>query len=136
MNRKSAATFILTGAFASIAHAAPTQKNTCSSATDEVEMYQCFKHQLEKADITLNHSYKTLIARYKENGAPQAQGIKPQDSYLKEAQIAWIKFRDESCDFETYESITGSGFGTIYTACLLEKTQERVKYLQWHIEHP
>lgn len=112
------------------------QKNTCSSATDEVEMYQCFKHQLKKADITLNQSYKALIARYKENGAPQAQEIKPQDSYLKEAQIAWIKFRDESCDFETYESITGSGFGTIYTACLLEKTQERVKYLQWYIERP
>lgn len=136
MNRKSVATFIFAGAFAGIAHAAPMKENICSSATNEVEMYQCLKHQLKKADTTLNQLYKVLVARYKDNGAPQAQGAKSQDGYIKEAQIAWIKFRDDSCDFETYESITGSGFGTIYTACLLDKTQERVKYLQWYIEHP
>ncbi|MFI8691973.1 lysozyme inhibitor LprI family protein [Stutzerimonas kunmingensis] len=136
MNRKSAAIFILAGAFAGVAHAASMKESICNSASNEGEMYQCLKHQFNKADATLNQSYKTLVARYKNNGIQQAQGAKPQDSYLKEAQIAWIKFRDESCDFETYEAITGSGFGTIYTACLLGKTLERVKYLQWYVEHP
>ncbi|WP_373388273.1 lysozyme inhibitor LprI family protein [Pseudomonas alcaligenes] len=112
------------------------KERACSSAATEIEMHECLKHQLKEADTALNQAYKVLTARYKNNEPSPIQGIKPQESYLKETQISWIKFRDESCDFETYESITGSGFGTIYTACLLEKTQERVKYLKWYIEHP
>lgn len=136
MNRKSAMMLTLAGVFAGVAHAAPIEDRACSSAATETEMYECLKHQLKEADIALNKAYKTLAVRYKDNEPSPAQGIKPQGSYLKEAQIAWIKLRDKGCDFETYESITGSGFGTIYIACLLEKTQERVDYLQWYVEHP
>lgn len=135
MNRKLAMILIFTGVFAGIAHAALMEEHPCSSTATEADMYECLTHQLKEADIALNKAYRVLTARYKENEPSPVQG-KPQGSYLKKAQIAWIKFRDESCDFETYESITGSGFGTIYTACLLEKTQERVNYLQWYIEHP
>ena len=136
MNRKLAMMFIFNGVFAGIAHAAPIEEHACNSTATEAEMYECLNYRLEEADIALNKAYKVLMARYKDNEPSPAQVITPQDSYLKKAQIAWIKFRDESCDFEAYESITGSGFGTIYTACLLEKTQERVKYLQWYVEHP
>ncbi|SUG14268.1 Uncharacterized protein conserved in bacteria [Salmonella enterica subsp. arizonae] len=40
------------------------------------------------------------------------------------------KMRDASCNYETYESRTGTGFSSIYTQCLLDKTKERIKYLK------
>jgi uncharacterized protein YecT (DUF1311 family) len=123
-------------ALASITNASAKAGNPCNAANTEVEMYECLNSELKKSDTELNHAYKTLIARYKENGAPPDLKIESQDVYLKKAQIAWLKQRDASCDFETYESITGSGFGTIYTACLLEQTQKRVEYLKWFVHPP
>ena len=134
MNTKSARLLILTAVFTGFNHAAPINEHTCSTAYTETEMYECLKLQLKEADNSLNKAYKTLMTRYKEERQLN-QKVKTQGEYLREAQLAWIQFRDKSCDFDTYESITGSAFGTIYTDCLLEKTQERVKYLEWYIEN-
>lgn len=136
MRWKLPATFGVLLALASITNASAKAGNPCKAANTEAEMYECLNSELKESDAALNLAYKTLIARYKENGAPPGLKIEMQDVYLKKSQMAWIKQRDASCDFETYESITGSGFGTIYTACLLEQTQKRVEYLQWHIQHP
>ena len=38
--------------------------------------------------------------------------------------------RDADCDYETYESQSGTGFQTIYIKCLLDKTKERIKFLE------
>lgn len=99
-------------------------------------MYACMQEQLKAADAELNSSYKSLVARYRNDGAIANGSVESQDIYLKKAQIAWITLRDASCQFETYDSIMGSGFGTLYTACLLKQTRERTQYLQWHIDHP
>ncbi|RON47814.1 lysozyme inhibitor LprI family protein [Pseudomonas frederiksbergensis] len=108
--------------------------NICPAATYEGEMYDCLQQQLEASDQALNAAYKTLIARYKDNGI---SGKPPtQDQMLKKAQLAWIALRDASCDFETYESREGSGFGTIHTFCLLEQTQKRVEYLNGLVGAP
>ncbi|ELY7390578.1 hypothetical protein SOJ80_000744 [Cronobacter universalis] len=37
--------------------------------------------------------------------------------------------RDASCNYETYESRTGAGF-QVYIKCLLDKTNERIRYLK------
>lgn len=98
-------------------------------------MYECLQQQLKIADAELNAAYKKLMGRYKDNGKPFGVD-NTQDVYLRNTQRAWIKLRDTSCDFETYESQTGSGFQTIYTNCLLKLTRERVDYLQWFVRHP
>jgi len=123
-------------AIASITNASAKAENLCKSSRTEVEMYECLNSELKKADSALNSAYKNLMVMYKENGAPSGLKIETQDAYLKKSQLAWIKLRDTTCDFETYESITGSGFGTIYTACLLKQTQKRVDYLKWFIQNP
>ncbi|WP_158635461.1 lysozyme inhibitor LprI family protein [Pseudomonas duriflava] len=123
-------------ALASMTTASAKAGDPCNAANTEAEMYECVNSELIKSDLELNIAYKTLIARYQENGSPSGSEIETQDAYLKKAQIAWIKQRDASCRFETYESVAGSGFDTIYTACLLEQTQKRVEYLKWFIQHP
>lgn len=123
-------------ALASIADASAEDKNFCASSRTEIEMLECLESKLKEADTELNSAYKLLTKRYKENGAPPISNVNTQDVYLKKSQLAWIKQRDTTCDFETYESITGSGFGSIYTECLLKQTQSRVDYLKWHIGNP
>ena len=111
-------------------------ETSCTSSRTEIEIYECFELELKKADTELNSTYKKLINRYKENGEPSVSTVETQDVYLKKAQLAWIRQRDTTCDFETYESIAGSGFGSIYTACLLKQTRKRVDYLNWYIRNP
>jgi len=112
------------------------QSTSCKAAKTESEMHECLTVELKKSDEELNAAYQKLLSRDEATGAPANAKGQTQGGYLKEAQRGWIKLRDASCDFETYESRTGSGFGTIYTACLLEQTQKRVKYLNWFIGHP
>lgn len=38
--------------------------------------------------------------------------------------------RDVSCNYEAYELQTDTGFAPIYEPCLLNKTNERIKYLK------
>ncbi|HED5890028.1 TPA: DUF1311 domain-containing protein, partial [Salmonella enterica] len=74
--------------------------------------------------------YKIKIQQYKNEGADFYGQVESRDIYLKKSQQIWIKMRDASCNYETYESRTGTGFSSIYTQCLFEKTNERIKYLK------
>lgn len=132
MSRKIAVAVSAMFIFSSIAVATPATVTPCNNAPTEAEMYDCLTAELKKSDAELNIAYKKLIDRYKADG----QSAESQYNYLKQAQIAWLKSRDTGCNFETYDSRLGSGFGTIYTACLLQHTQKRVEYLQWYIKHP
>lgn len=82
------------------------------------------------ADKELNHIYTIQLQEYKKEGAEFYGQTQSRDVYLKKSQLAWIKMRDASCDYETYESRTGTGFAAIYEKCLLDKTNERIKYLR------
>lgn len=102
----------------------------CSDKKTEEEMYQCISDLYEKSDGELNSVYKKKIAELDSvNIHGEGIDIRPVSFFLKKNQQAWIKMRDTDCDLETYESMTGSGYGTIYKSCLLKKTNERVKFL-------
>lgn len=66
----------------------------------------------------LNEVYEKLISRYSK--------IPPyQEKKLIEAQIAWVNFRQKTCDFEN----TGAN-GIGYARCSYNLTKERVSYLE------
>lgn len=92
--------------------------------------YKQIKDSYSKADAELNSVYKKQIQEYKKEGAEFYGQSESRDIYLKKSQLAWIKLRDASCDYETYESKTGSAFSSIYEKCLLDKTNERIEYLK------
>ncbi|MCP3748849.1 lysozyme inhibitor LprI family protein [Pseudomonas sp. SBB6] len=106
----------------------------CPGANTEVQMLECMQQSLKKSDRQLNELYQALVARFKAEGS--APGQPTQDLALKKAQRAWIAFRDASCEFETYESVGGSGFATIHTHCLLKQTQARIQYLKQVTDMP
>lgn len=49
------------------------------------------KQELEKADRKLNQVYTDLIKKLRADAKPK----------LQTAQLSWIRFRDQECDFET-----------------------------------
>lgn len=97
---------------------------------DEQDNYLKIKNEYMKSDAELNGLYKSQMEEYKKEGGEFYGQDISRDVYLKRSQQAWIKMRDSSCDYETYESKTGTGFSGIYTQCLLDKTNQRIKYLK------
>ena len=101
-----------------------------AEVSDEQENFNKINESYLKADNELNSIYKIQIQQYKKEGAAFYGQVESRDVYLKKSQQIWIKMRDASCNYETYESRTGTGFTSIYTQCLLEKTNKRIKYLK------
>ncbi|ECF6085816.1 DUF1311 domain-containing protein [Salmonella enterica subsp. houtenae] len=98
-------------------------------SNDEQKHYNKVNSDYIKSDKELNKLYKIKIQQYKKEGADFYGQVESRDIYLKKSQQIWIKMRDASCNYETYESRTGTGFSSIYIQCLLDKTNERIKYL-------
>lgn len=101
-----------------------------ADSSSELINYEKIKNAYSKADAELNFVYKQQIQEYKKEGAGFYGQSESRDIYLKKSQLAWIKMRDASCDYETYESKTGTAFSSIYEKCLLDKTNERIEYLK------
>ncbi len=101
-----------------------------ADSSNEQDNYLKIKSEYAKKDGVLNYIYKKQIQEYKEEGADFYGQSKSKDIYLKKSQLAWIKMRDADCDYETYESRTGTAFSSIYQQCLLDKTNGRIKYLK------
>lgn len=99
------------------------------SSSEQIN-YEQIKSAFSKADAELNSVYKQQIQEYKDEGARFYGQSESRDIYLKKSQLAWIKMRDASCDYETYESKTGTAFSSIYEKCLLDKTNKRIEYLK------
>ncbi|RPE02167.1 DUF1311 domain-containing protein [Candidatus Pantoea deserta] len=76
--------------------------------------YERIKDAYSKADAELNFLYRKQIQEYKKEGAEFYGQSESRDIYFKKSQLAWIKMRDASCDYETYESKTGVAFSIIY----------------------
>lgn len=97
---------------------------------DEQNNYNRINADYMKSDRELNDLYNAQIAEYKRKGGEFYGQELSRDIFLKKAQQVWVKMRDVSCDYETYESRTGTGFPGIYTKCLMDKTNERINYLK------
>ena len=84
------------------------------------EMTQQAAHSAEKADADLNKVYQKLMASL------DGDGIK----LLKEAQRAWIAYRDAEAKRAGDEARGGSMSPMLFYAATAELTQERIKHLK------
>ncbi|MFO1079248.1 MAG: lysozyme inhibitor LprI family protein [Reyranellaceae bacterium] len=78
----------------------------------------------DKADRRLNDVYKALMAKISSNG----QGR------LREAQVTWLRFREQECIFETMGTEGGSIHGMMVTMCRTRLTAQRVKDLEHQLD--
>jgi uncharacterized protein YecT (DUF1311 family) len=108
------------------------QELDCMNAFTQADMNQCADIAFQDADATLNDVYATAldvagqINEYSESDAVAA---------LREAQRAWITFRDLACEVETISSEGGSIRPMEYSNCLERLTWQRINdlhiFIQW-----
>ena len=78
------------------------------------------------ADTKLNATYQALLSR-----------LGPSDqARLREAQRAWIAFRDKECAFRSQDSDAGSAGATVVASCITELTQARTSQLKAQLDCP
>jgi uncharacterized protein YecT (DUF1311 family) len=89
----------------------------CTDLQSESEMTTCVGQEYASQDKKLNAAYSQYRSRLSES----------QKNQLKDAQSAWIKYRDLSCDFEGSGVKGGSAYPMIYSVCRTEKTTARLR---------
>lgn len=104
----------------------------CKPDGNQLEINQCALDDFEKADRTLNETYQSLIKK--------RQADKTYIELLRQAQRAWIRFRDAelkavfACDEEDVRICWGSMYNLLYLNAKTELTQARTRRLQRYIE--
>ncbi|CDX41141.1 conserved exported hypothetical protein [Mesorhizobium sp. SOD10] len=105
------------------AHAAAID---CAAAKTQADLATCTAANAASADAGLNAVYKALAGRL----AP------PDLKRLRDAQRAWIPFRDKECAFRTQPYADGSVYATLVETCKAELTKARLAQLQHQLQCP
>jgi uncharacterized protein YecT (DUF1311 family) len=95
-------------------------EDPCPGSGSQAELNQCAARARDKADAELNKVYRELM---KDAGTTER-------AKLRAAQLAWIKFRDTQCDYESVGNKGGSIYPMVMSFCLARVTNARVKQLQ------
>jgi len=96
------------------------QQINCDRPQGDVEVRACIRFRYETSDKRLNEVYKQLVAKLSGE----------ERSLLVEAQLGWIKLRDNNCEFETYRSRGGTGHSGFLNECLDRMTKARTAELE------
>lgn len=111
--------------FAVSVSAQKTKKtDPCADPQTQTEMNRCAAEAYKAADVVLNQVYQKLV------------GILDADekALLKEAQTAWIKYRDTNCEFESDQCKGGTMRPMVYAGCLEGVTKKRTSELREQIK--
>lgn len=95
-------------------------KNPCENAGSQFEATECSAREYKKADAELNRVYQQVLKQEDKDG--QAR--------LKTAQLAWLKFRDTECEYESGEYIGGTIRPMVENFCLTSVTNDRTNQLK------
>ncbi len=102
-----------------------------------VGMGGCLSRELEVWDGRLNAAYGSLRDAYGISDAELAElgsSAPSRADALRDAQRAWIPFRDANCALEAAQWGGGTGGGPATVSCLLSMTAERALALELRLE--
>ena len=97
-------------------------KNPCDDAKTQLDMNFCADKKFQAADAELNRVYKQLMAKAE------------NDPKLKAAEVSWLKYRDDNCDYESALYEGGSMRPLIYSSCMERMTKARTDELREQIK--
>ena len=121
-------------AAALVAGAQPAQdRRNCEDPPNQAEMNLCASTEFERADDELNALWPRVIDEVRRADielGPVADGRVSGEAKLREAQRAWITFRDAHCTMVGYEARGGSMEPMLYNGCRAQVTRDRVAQLR------
>jgi uncharacterized protein YecT (DUF1311 family) len=98
----------------------------CAAAKTQADLATCTATNAASADAGLNAVYKALAGRLASADLKR----------LRDAQRAWIPFRDKECAFRTKPYADGSVYATLVETCKVELTKVRLAQLQHQLQCP
>lgn len=102
------------------------QKECMETATTQLERNQCATSHLQAADDELNRVYQAILSKYKDDREFLEK--------LRNAQQAWLTFRDAELEAKFPVENKQSHYGSVYPMCanlfLAQRTQERIRHLR------
>jgi len=116
--------FSLTLAVASMLAGSAVASENCKNPQSQLAMNTCAAKDYEREDSRLNKTYKELVAKLE----------KDRREKVKEIQIAWIKYRDLQCDFDSAGYEGGTMYSLVRSSCLSQMTKQRTKDLKAMLE--
>jgi len=100
------------------------EKDPCAEAQSQAEMNMCWGKEYKAADAKLNKTYQDFMSKLEESEKVQ----------LKNAQLAWLKYRDANCEFVADQYKGGTMRPMILAICLADVTNARVNELKSQIK--
>ena len=116
---------------------AAAQEPNCADPQYQAEMNRCAYLDFQAADRELNQLWPQVIATARAADAEIDRSYDQaptSEQALRNAQRAWITFRDEHCTYEGHEARGGSRETLIYEGCRATLTRERVAQLRTLLE--
>lgn len=120
--------------FACLALPAAAQEVDCANAMAQVDLNACAYADWEAADAGLNAAYQQAMALLEDWDANLPEDEQGGAKTLREAQRAWITFRDKACEAEGYAMKGGSAEPLLVYGCMRVLTLERTGHLTSMVE--
>ena len=96
----------------------------CRDPQSQAEMNMCAAKKFKAADAELNRVYNRLASMLEGDNLAR----------LKAAEVSWIKYRDDNCDYEADFFEGGSMRPLILSSCMERMTKARTVELRGQIE--
>jgi uncharacterized protein YecT (DUF1311 family) len=109
---------------------ATAQDIDCSKAMVQADLNQCAHDDWAKADARLNDAYQNAMALLEDWDAGLPTNERGGADALREAQRAWIVFRDKGCEAEGYAMKGGSAEPLVIYGCMRTVTLQRAVQLE------
>ena len=114
----------------------PADEYHCATpeTQNQLEMNMCAGLDFEAADRELNVAWREAIAdaRAADREVDRRYDQRPsEEAKMREAQRAWLLFRDAQCTVEGYEEARGGSMEPmVYSGCRARLTRERTAQLR------
>ena len=112
---------------------AQAREHNCDAPMAQMDMNFCADLDFQRADAELNRVYRESIAgeRQADRELDRTYDQRPSnETVLREAQRAWVAFRDAQCTYEANaEARGGSMEPMVDSACRARLTRERIAQL-------
>lgn len=105
------------------------QDAICANPPDQMTMTQCAYQEWQAADAELNSVYQRAMAILRDQDARLDAAQRGGPEALRDAQRAWITFRDKACEAEGFAMRGGSAEPMVVAFCLTRITRERIAHL-------
>ena len=111
----------------------PYQDHQCDDPQTQPDINACAAIEFEQADAELNAAYREAIAEARAMDAEIDRNYDTRptsEEKLREAQRAWLVFRDAHCVYEAYGEARGGSMEPMsYEVCRAALTRERTEQL-------